>query len=121
MIRELLPLRLCLSQNERAVWSLLLSTGTPADKQLGRELDSSFWEGVARWILLSIGNEDPEMQGAFEKLELDANEDNLLVVYGEERSVLAKLGAKLARLANDGTALTSLVQTARASGVDFDE
>ena len=116
-IKQLRPLRLCTSQDERSVWSLLLDTGTAADdavEAIGLHASSTFWECVAQYVLQI----DESLRAAL--VELDA-EDGRLVVRGQERPVLASLGAQLARLANDGGALVELIRRGRASGHEFDD
>ena len=116
-IRQLRPLRLCMSQDERSVWSLLLETGTAADdavSAIGLEASSSLWESVATYVLHTDATLRPEL------VELDA-EEGRLVAFGQDRPVLAGLGAQLARVANDGAALVELIQRGRANGFEFDD
>jgi hypothetical protein len=110
------PLRLLETSNGK--FSLCLDAGSTAVDELvlslGHEPNGYFWEGVATWLLATEAN---ELRGRF---DFDP-EAGMFVAYGADEEALRELGALLAKLANDGDAMTALIGAAEAAGHDFDD
>jgi hypothetical protein len=99
-------------------YSLLLDAGTTAVddvvEELGHEPNGYFWEGVAQ---LLVSTEAPMLAGRF---SYDP-EAGMFCAYGEDRSALEDLAARMGAVATDGDRMRQLIAAAEASGFEFDD
>jgi hypothetical protein len=99
-------------------YSLLLDAGTTdvddLVEDLGQEPGGYFWEGVARYLVQT------EAQGLEGRFAYDP-EASMFCAYGEDRAALEELGERLSAVARDGDRMRQLLETAEASGIEFDD
>lgn len=81
---------------------------------LGHEPNGYFWEGIVTQL---VEHDAPELADRFDS----DPEAGAYVAISEDRDVLERLGALLARVANDEERLRELVATAKEEGFTFDD
>lgn len=99
-------------------YSLLLNAGTTdvdaLVEELGHEPNGYFWEGVAR---LLVSTQAPALEGRF---SYDP-EAGMFCAYGQDRSALDELAARMAVVATDPDRLRELIALAAVNGFEFDD
>ncbi|MFI0451132.1 Imm51 family immunity protein [Actinomadura sp. 6N118] len=110
------PLRLI--ETTPGEFSLLLGAGeTPVDQvieELGHEPNGYFWEGAAEFL---VTTEAPALE---ERVSFDS-EAGMFCAHGTDRTALQELAALMSIVVTDGDRLRKLVESALASGFEFDD
>ncbi|MGI5170966.1 Imm51 family immunity protein [Spirillospora sp. CA-253888] len=110
------PLRLI--ETTPGAFSLLLGAGeTQVDEvieDLGHEPNGYFWDGIAQFL---VATEASALEGRFSY----DSEGGMFCAYGKDRTALQELAALMGAVATDEDRLRKLVESAVASGFEFDD